>query len=195
MNSFRLERDPDGLLTVTMDMPGQGANTMSGRFQADFIALVGQLEKEKDALSGVVLASAKKSFFAGGDLEELMTWGPGDGPRAFRELEALKSAMRRLEKLGRPVVAALGGAALGGGWELALCCHQRVCVDDPKVELGLPECTLGLLPGAGGIVRMVRHLGLQVALPYLLEGRTLMTGEYISDARVKLRDQLHGPYV
>lgn len=177
MDSFRLERDNDGILTVTMDMLGQGANTMSARFQTDFIALVEQLEKDRDGLAGVVLASAKKSFFAGGDLEELLAWGPEDGPRLFQELEALKGAMRRMEKLGRPVVAAIGGAALGGGWELALCCHHRVCSDDPKLELGLPECTLGLLPGAGGIVRMVRHLGLQTAVPFILEGKKLRPQE------------------
>ena len=88
MNSFRLDRDPDGILTVTMDMPGQSANTMSARFQADFLELVGQLEKEKDDLAGVVLASAKKSFFAGGDLEELLACQAEDGPKLFKALEA-----------------------------------------------------------------------------------------------------------
>lgn len=180
MDSFRIERDTEGILTVMMDMPGQSANTMSARFQADFIALVEQLEKDKDELSGVVLASAKKSFFAGGDLGELLACGPEDGPRLFKAVEALKGAMRRLEKLGKPVVAAIGGAALGGGWELALCCHHRVCIDDPKVELGLPECSLGLLPGAGGIVRMVRMVGLQAAVPYILEGRKFRPQEALA---------------
>jgi len=185
MDSFRIERDQDGIVTVTMDMPGQSANTMSGRFQADFIALVDQLEKDKDGLSGVVLASAKKSFFAGGDLGELLACRSEDGPRLFQSLEALKGAMRRLEKLGKPVVAAIGGAALGGGWELALCCHHRVCIDDPKVELGLPECTLGLLPGGGGIVRMVRLLGLQVAVPFILEGRKFRPQEALAAGLVQ----------
>lgn len=180
MDSFRLERDTDGILTVTMDMPDQSANTMNARFQRDFMALVAQLEGERDQLTGVVLASAKKSFFAGGDLAELLACGPEEGPRLFKDLEALKAAMRRLEKLGKPVVAAIGGAALGGGWELALCCHHRLCIDDPKVELGLPECTLGLLPGAGGIVRMVRLLGLQAAVPLLLEGRKLRPQEALA---------------
>lgn len=180
MDSFRIERDTEGILTVLMDLPGQSANKMNAGFQADFIALVEQLEKDKDGLSGVILASRKNSFFAGGDLGELLACGPEDGPRMFTALEALKGAMRRLEKLGKPVVAAIGGAALGGGWELALGCHHRVCVDDPKVELGLPECSLGLLPGAGGIVRMVRLLGLQAAVPYLLEGRKFSPREALA---------------
>lgn len=177
LESFRIDRDSDGILTVIMDAPGQGANTMNARFQADFIALLAQMERERDAISGVVLASAKKSFFAGGDLGELLACTPEDGPRLYTALQAMKDAMRRLEKLGKPVVAALGGPALGGGWELALSCHQRVCLDDPKVELGLPECTLGLIPGAGGIVRMVRLLGLATAVPLVLEGKRLRPRE------------------
>lgn len=83
----------------------------------------------------------------------------------------LKAQLRRLETLGKPVVAAINGAALGGGWEICLACHHRVALDDKSVQLGLPEVTLGLLPGGGGVVRMVRMLGLEKALPYLLEGK------------------------
>lgn len=83
----------------------------------------------------------------------------------------LKAQLRRLETFGKPVVAAINGAALGGGWEICLACHHRVALDDKSVQLGLPEVTLGLLPGGGGVVRMVRMLGLEKALPYLLEGK------------------------
>ncbi len=85
--------------------------------------------------------------------------------------------MRALEKLGIPVVAALEGTALGGGWEIALCAHCRIVLDDPSIQLGLPEVTLGLLPGAGGITKTTRLLGLQAAFPYLVEGRTMRPQE------------------
>ena len=169
MDSFRIEQDAAGIATITMDLPGQAANTMNARFREDFIALVDQLAADASHLKGVILASAKKSFFAGGDLAELLA--AKDGPQLYRLIEDLKLAMRKLETMGVPVIAALGGSALGGGWELALCCHQRICVDDPRIELGLPECALGLIPGGGGIVRMVRLLGLQAAVPYFLESR------------------------
>src|SRR5690606_23793475 len=91
----------------------------------------------------------------------------------FEEVESLKACLRRLERLGRPVVAAINGSALGGGLELALACHARICLDDASIELGFPEVTLGLMPGAGGTVKTVRLLGLQEALPLLTEGRRI----------------------
>ena len=91
--------------------------------------------------------------------------------------ESIKADLRRLETLGRPVVAAINGAALGGGLEIALACHHRIVVDDPKVDLGLPEATLGLLPGGGGVTRTVRMLGIQSALmDVLLQGTALQAG-------------------
>ena len=86
-------------------------------------------------------------------------------------VEKLKGHLRTIETLGIPVVAALNGTALGGGWEIALSCHHRIAINDPKSKFGLPEVTLGLLPGGGGIVRMVRLLGLQNAFPFLMEGK------------------------
>src|SRR5690606_21210286 len=93
------------------------------------------------------------------------------------ELTRVKDQFRRLERLGRPVAAAFNGSALGGGFEIGLACHHRVCVDDPSVRLGLPEVTLGLIPGGGGITRMVRMLGLEAAFPLLTEGKQLRPAE------------------
>src|SRR3546814_16529519 len=96
-----------------------------------------------------------------------------DADKAYALSEDFKVFLRKLETCGRPVVAALNGTALGGGLELALGCHYRVAIDNPKAQFGLPESKLGLLPGGGGTQRLPRLIGLQAALPLLLEGKTL----------------------
>lgn len=161
----------DGIVTLTIDMPGQSVNTMNTAFQHALGDVVTRLEAERAQIKGVIVASAKDTFFAGGDLRELLAVTPAQTESFFRMLKDNHGVLRRLEKLGRPVVAAINGAALGGGLELALACHYRVCLDLAKIQLGLPEVTLGLLPGAGGVVRTVRMIGLQEAMPYLLEGK------------------------
>ncbi|MFT4085569.1 MAG: 3-hydroxyacyl-CoA dehydrogenase NAD-binding domain-containing protein [Gordonia sp. (in: high G+C Gram-positive bacteria)] len=175
-NMIAWEKDADGVVILTMDDPNQGANTMNKLFRESLSATVDRLEAEKDDITGVIVASAKKTFFAGGDLKD-MTSAPADQSKEeiaaaiYEQVGEMKSAMRRLETLGKPVVAAVNGAALGGGLEIALHCHYRVVADVKGVQLGLPEVTLGLLPGGGGIVRTVRLLGMQQALMgVLLQG-------------------------
>lgn len=170
MTAITFDKDATGVVTLTIDMPGQATNTMNGVFRQALAGAVERLEAEREGIAGVILTSGKKTFFAGGDLNDLLAVGPHDGQAVFDRAMAMKAMMRRLEKLGRPVVAALNGTALGGGFELALACHARFALDDPKLDLGLPEVGLGLLPGGGGIVRMVRHLGLEKAMAFLLEG-------------------------
>lgn len=169
MTDFIYEMDADGIVTVTMDMQGQSANTMNKRFEPGMREILSRLEAE-DKLTGVVFASAKKTFFAGGDLNDILATETA-GQETFDFIEDNKAVYRRLEKLAVPVVAAINGAALGGGYELCLACNHRVVVDDPKAVVGLPEVTLGLLPGAGGVVRLTALLGLEKALPHLLEGK------------------------
>jgi 3-hydroxyacyl-CoA dehydrogenase / enoyl-CoA hydratase / 3-hydroxybutyryl-CoA epimerase len=173
----RFEKGDDHVVTLTFDAPGAAVNTMTAAWQKAFTDAVARLEKEKDSIAGVILASAKKTFFAGAELKDVLAFGPQDGPQFFAWIEAVKAQMRKLERLGKPVVACLEGAALGGGWELALCAHCRICLDDERIELGLPEATLGLLPGAGGVTKTVRLLGLQAALPMLMEGKTMRPQE------------------
>jgi len=173
MKTIRYEKDADGVVTLTFDAPGAAVNTMSAEWQTDFESAVARLQQEKGEIAGVVIASAKSTFFAGAELKELVQASPADAPRVFEGVEQLKKSLRALEKFGKPVVAAIGGAALGGGWEIALSAHCRIVVDDPKIQLGCPEVTLGLLPGGGGVVKMTRLLGLQGAFPYLVEGRLL----------------------
>ena len=166
-DAVRYERDEDGIVTLTMDDPSASANTMNDAYAATMTAAVDRLVAERDGddgVTGVVVTSAKATFFAGGDLHRLMAAGPEDAEQVFTGIEAIKATLRRLETLGRPVVAAINGAALGGGLEIALACHHRIAYDAPKTEIGLPEVTLGLLPGGGGVTRVTRMMGLSTAL-------------------------------
>jgi 3-hydroxyacyl-CoA dehydrogenase/enoyl-CoA hydratase/3-hydroxybutyryl-CoA epimerase len=173
----RFEKDSENVVTVTFDAPGAPVNTMTEAWEAAFTETVERLAREKSSTTGVILASAKKTFFAGAELKDVLRYGPNDGPQVFRWIQAAKKQMRALETLGVPVVAALEGTALGGGWEIALSAHCRIVLDDPSIQLGLPEVTLGLLPGAGGVTKTVRLLGLQAAFPYLVEGKTMRPRE------------------
>ncbi|HRH58102.1 MAG TPA: 3-hydroxyacyl-CoA dehydrogenase NAD-binding domain-containing protein, partial [Chitinophagales bacterium] len=139
-------------------------------------------EKEKAEIAGVVLTSAKSTFFAGADIDNL--YKQTDAKLIFEMCEGLKAQLRRLETLGKPVVAALNGAALGGGLEIALACHYRVALNNPKAQFGLPEVGLGLLPGGGGIIRLTRMIGLQPALPLLTEGKRLKVKEALSNGLI-----------
>ena len=169
---FRWEQDSDGIVTLTMDDPDSSANTMNARFGTDFEATLDRLESEKDSISGIVLTSAKKTFFAGGNLEDLRNYGPSEAQKAYDQSQNIKTALRRFETLGKPVVAAINGAALGGGLEIALATHHRIALDAKGSKIGLPEVTLGLLPGGGGVVRTVRLLGIADALlQVLLQGQ------------------------
>jgi 3-hydroxyacyl-CoA dehydrogenase/enoyl-CoA hydratase/3-hydroxybutyryl-CoA epimerase len=174
METIRFEHDAaTQVATLTFDEPGSPVNTMSRAWQADLGAAVERLAalQRDGALRGVILASAKRTFFAGAQLQLVMQAKPEDAAHAFAEIEQVKRCYRRLETLGVPVVACLAGAALGGGWELALAAHARLAVDDPALRFGMPEVTLGLIPGASGITKTVRLLGLDAARPLLLEGR------------------------
>ena len=140
-------------MILTLDDPNQSANTMNAAYGESIRATVNRLEAERDEITGVVITSAKKTFFAGGDLNDLIAVNADNADEFIAYMRDNKAVLRRLETFGKPVVAAINGAALGGGLEIALACHHRVAVDDPKVQLGFPEVTLGLLPGAGGVVR------------------------------------------
>ena len=170
MKSIRYEKDAANIVHVIFDNPTESANLMNVAFREDFATVVAQLKAEPD-LAGVILRSAKSTFFAGADLKEMVQAQNQTAQYMWDFAQPLKQQMRQLETLGKPVVAAINGAALGGGWEICLCAHHRIALNNPKTTLGLPEVTLGLLPGGGGVVRMVRLLGLEAALPFLMEGQ------------------------
>ena len=183
---FVTKKDEQGILTVIMDMPGQSVNTMNKQFDVELEKLAATLTKEADSIKGMIIASAKTTFFAGGDLHEILELQKGEEEAYFRRLEAIKANMRTIEMLGKPIVAAINGAALGGGYELALMCHYRVALNNPKTRIGLPEATLGLLPGGGGVTRLVRMFGVEKALPYLTEGTTLPVGKALEEGFIDL---------
>ncbi|QQV09944.1 3-hydroxyacyl-CoA dehydrogenase NAD-binding domain-containing protein [Acinetobacter johnsonii] len=170
MSAIQYLKNDDGIVILTLDSPNQSANTMNADFRVALENIVSKLKSET-SITGIIFRSAKKTFFAGGDLDELIQARLEDATPFFEMIQKMKAEFRYIETLGVPVVAALNGTALGGGWEIALGCHARIALNDPKTKFGLPEVTLGLLPGGGGIVRMVRLLGLQNAFPFLMEGK------------------------
>ena len=172
MSAIQFEKNADNIVILTLDSPNQSANTMNADFRTALAETVDKLQADEN-IAGIIFRSAKKTFFAGGDLDELIQATPEHATEFFNMIEEMKAKLRYIETRGIPVVAALNGTALGGGWELALGCHYRIALNDAKAKFGLPEVTLGLLPGGGGIVRMVRLLGLQNAFPLLMEGKQI----------------------
>ena len=171
-NTIQWDKDADSIVTLTMDDPSGSANVMNEAYIESMGKAVDRIVAEKDSITGVVITSAKKTFFAGGDLTEMIKVGPEDAGQFFDMVETVKKQLRTLETLGKPVVAAINGAALGGGLEIALACHHRIAADVKGSQLGLPEVTLGLLPGGGGVTRTVRMLGIQNAFVTVLSQGT-----------------------
>ncbi len=177
-NTIRWDQDADGIVTLTLDDPTQSANTMNAAYTRSMGLAVERLVAEKASIKGVILTSAKKTFFAGGDLKDLLKARRQDAAEITKWGGVLKAQLRTLETFGRPVVAAINGTALGGGLEIALACHYRIAADVKGSQIGLPEVTLGLLPGGGGVVRTVRMLGIQSALmQVLLQGQRMRPSE------------------
>lgn len=157
-----------GVVTLTIDDPTQSVNTMNAAYLDSMDATLARLAGMGEALNGVIITSGKTTFFAGGDLHDLLAAQPDDAAQLTEFVNAVKRQLRAIEKLDVPVAAAINGSALGGGLELALACHHRIAVDGGDIRIGLPEVNLGLLPGGGGVVRTVRLLGLAAALDKVL---------------------------
>lgn len=184
LETFKFDIDGDGIAHAVFDVPGRSMNTLTGQAIADIIAITKEVG-ENDAIKGLVISSGKPSgFCAGADLGEMGQAAGGGKPESemteaelkaaqFERGFALNKTLRELETCGKPVACALNGLALGGGLEVALACHYRVAANDnPKIQFGLPEAKIGLLPGAGGTQRLPRLIGVQNALPLILEGRS-----------------------
>ncbi len=186
MANFKFDVDADGIALVTWDMPGRSMNVIDGEVIAELSGILDKVVADA-AIKGVVVTSGKDAFCGGADLTMLERMGAiyadklkreGEEKAAayvFEESRKLSQLYRRIETSGKPWVCALNGTAMGGGFELALACHQRIASDNPKTRLGLPEIKVGLFPGAGGTQRVARIMPPADALQYLLKGDQLKT--------------------
>ncbi len=168
-------KDAENIATITLDMSGSSTNLMGYNFPELFMPVIDKLKEEyaQNKLKGVIISSAKKSFLAGGDLQYLFKEQEAKASYKFsKKIQALFSS---LETLGVPVVAAINGTALGLGFELALACHCRVVVSDPKISLGHPEVQLGLTPCGGGTIRMMWLVGMEKTFKILTRSQSYTT--------------------
>ena len=178
----------DGIAVLTFDVPGEKQNTLSERTTKALQEAFARVENEAEIV-GAVLISGKADFIAGADVAMLQACTTAQQVEAMsRDMQA---QLLRIEHSKKPIVAAIHGACLGGGLEVALACHWRLATDSPRTSLGLPEVQLGLLPGGGGTWRLPRLLGVQTALDMLLTGKTLRPAKA---KRVGLVDQLTIPF-
>lgn len=173
---YSLTIDDNGIALVGFDLPGK-VNIMNDDFMVSMPRLLQTLELKRNDLRGVILTSHKSTFFAGGDLALMLRSKPGQEQFIFDHFELLKSFLRRLELLNVPLVAAINGTALGGGYELCLACHRRIALNNPKIRIGLPEVNFGILPAAGGVIRLTSLLGILPALEFLVTGRAMNVDE------------------
>ena len=183
MTDFIYSVDGDGVATIIWDVPGKSMNVMSLAGFAELNLLIG-MAIDDAAVKGVILTSGKKDFAGGMDLNVIaaMKEEGGDTPAAsvFEGVMTMHGVLRKIERAGmdpktlkggKPIVAALPGTALGIGLEVPLACHRIFAADNPKAKIGLPEIMVGIFPGAGGTMRLVRKMGAMMAAPFLLEGK------------------------
>src|SRR5260370_10622601 len=164
--------DSDGIATITWDMPNRTMNVLN---EGSITAYAGALDQalKDDKVKGIIVASGKADFIAGADLEMLLNADTSDAAKLTEQFSQLQKLFRRQETGGKPMVAAINGTALGGGFEICLACHYRIAAANPKAKVGQPEVKLGLLPGGGGTQRIPRLIGVMNAAPLLLEGKDL----------------------
>ena len=162
--------DGDGIATLAWNMADRPMNVLNDQSVPAFQALI-ERALENDGVKGIIITSKKADFVAGADLTRVQ--GQRDPAVHFESGRAFQSVIRTYETGGKPVVAAINGHALGGGFEICLGCHRRIAADDPKILIGLVEVSIGLLPGGGGTQRLPRLIGARQALPLMLEGKRL----------------------
>jgi len=180
----------DSIAVVTLDLPGEPVNTLTAAVRVEFEALLIRLRDEADIKAVVLISGKPDTFIAGADIEEFTALTTqAEAERLSFEGQEMVS---RIETLPKPVVAAIHGACLGGGLELALACHYRVASDHPKTQLGLPEVQLGVIPGAGGTQRLPRLIGLRASLDMILTGKSERAAKAL---RIGLADEVVPPSI
>ncbi|NJC25926.1 3-hydroxyacyl-CoA dehydrogenase NAD-binding domain-containing protein [Neolewinella antarctica] len=180
-------KDTDNIVTLILDMSGRQSNLLNHELVSAFKPVIEHLQREKKAgrLRGIIITSGKKDFLRQGDLTYLRELT--DPKKAFDHAQDLKQFLRDLEMPGVPVVAAINGDALGTGFELALACHRRIALANPKMRLGHPEVKIGLIPSGGAVMRLLWILGIERAYPLLMEGRRYSPQEAV---KVGIVDEL-----
>jgi len=167
-----------GVAILTIDVPERSVNVLTPDLHRELGEVVTLLAAD-EAVVGIVICSGKKGFVAGGDLMRIVRYYEMNrsADEAYEQSRPFTRVLRQLETCGKPVAVAVNGSALGGGLELALACHYRVVADDEAIRLGLPEVTLGLIPGAGGTQRVPRLIGLEKAAEMILNGKSISPTE------------------
>jgi 3-hydroxyacyl-CoA dehydrogenase/enoyl-CoA hydratase/3-hydroxybutyryl-CoA epimerase len=180
MRHIRIERDVSDFPTVILDNADETMNVVSEAWLTEMTEVIAALQAD-ETVKGIVITSGKRAFMAGADLNALVNaYGKMTPTQAYAFSQRATAMHRALETIGKPVVAALNGLCLGGGFELALACHYRVLADEPDAVVGLPEVNVGLLPGSGGTQRLPRLIGVKAALELLLSGRSVAPGEALA---------------
>jgi 3-hydroxyacyl-CoA dehydrogenase/enoyl-CoA hydratase/3-hydroxybutyryl-CoA epimerase len=162
--------DADGVAVIAWNMADRSMNVLNDASVARFDEAVADALKDP-VVKGVIVTSNKRDFLAGADLTQLGKRSDAAGLMAFSA--GFHALLRGIEKGGKPFCAAINGTALGGGYEIALACHYRIAADLPRLQIGLPEVSIGLLPGGGGTQRLPRTIGTANALMHILMGVTL----------------------
>lgn len=161
--------DGDGVAIITLNQTNESTNLFSYELIRAYVSKATELLQNPD-VKGIVVTSGKKEFVAGADLRMLLN-PPADRAQVLNDLLEMHRGFRALEKGGKPIVAAINGTALGGGYELTLACHYRIALNNPKIRIGLPEVQLGLFPGGGGTQRLTRLIGIAPALTNILQAK------------------------
>lgn len=189
MGYIRLEQDSDGIIDFIFDQPGKTVNTMGVDYQEAMTAALAEVKERVAAggVTGIYIKSGKPNqFFAGGDIKDMLQMDlnvdVAEKTRMYEGLMQTKQPLRDLELLGVPVAVGINGPAMGGGFEIALSCHYRVALNN--VVMGLPEAQIGLMPGAGGTVRLTRMLGMQGAMPLIAQGKKLSSAKALEKGLV-----------
>ena len=170
MTAVKSTRDADNIVTLTLDLPGRSMNVLNEHLMRPFGEEMEKALKDT-SVKGVIITSGKEAFIAGADLE--MIYAITDPQVVVDMVTQMHALLRAIEKCGRPVVAALNGTALGGGLEIALACHWRIAINDPKTKFGQPEVKLGIAPGYGGTQRLPRLVGKGIALQLILSAEMI----------------------
>lgn len=184
---IKYQKDTDNIVTLRLDMAGRTDNIINHEIGKAFIPVIEHLkkEKEKGKLRGIIITSDKKTFLTGGELDYLVK--NKDAKQIFEYTEKTKKFIRDLELPGVPVVAAINGSALGIGFELPLACHYKILLDRDNIRVGLPEVTLGLMPGSGANIRLLWLMGLDKAFSIISKGKKYLPKEALE---VGLVDEL-----